>query len=241
MIYQETFKTGLKDFGKNSTVKNKAILEIFENIGAYHSDAVGYGAKDLSKTGVTWILLDWKIKTIRRPEYGEVLTVKTWGRNPTKFSIHRDYELYDDKGNLCVIGTSKWVLIDINKGKLTRITQEILDSYEIETKCVFENPEIEKIEIPQEFEKTMLYTVNRKDIDINKHMHNLYYLDLAYEALPDEAYENRPYNNVRITYKKEIKFGETVECKYVCKENKHVVVIQNKENDTINAVIELYN
>ena len=40
MIYQETFKTGLKDFGKNSTVKNKSILEIFENIGAYHSDAV---------------------------------------------------------------------------------------------------------------------------------------------------------------------------------------------------------
>ncbi len=48
----------------------------------------------------------------------------------------------------------------------------------------------------------------RKDIDINKHMHNLYYLDLAYEALPDEIYNKRPFDYVRITYKKEIKLGE---------------------------------
>ena len=49
--------------------------------------------------------------------------------------------------------------------------------------------EIEKINMPDNFDTTMEYTVKRRDIDLNFHMHNLYYLDLAYEVLPEEVYE----------------------------------------------------
>ncbi len=75
-------------------------------------------------------------------------------------------------------------------------------------KTVFEENSLDKVKIPEEFSNTIKYEVIRKDIDINKHMHNLYYLDLAYEALPDEIYNKRPFDYVRITYKKEIKLGE---------------------------------
>ena len=47
MIYKEKFKTGLKDIDKNNLIKNRAILEIFENIGSYHSDLVKFGANDI--------------------------------------------------------------------------------------------------------------------------------------------------------------------------------------------------
>ena len=38
MIYTENFKMGLKDIGKDNKIKNRAILEFLENIGAYQSD-----------------------------------------------------------------------------------------------------------------------------------------------------------------------------------------------------------
>ena len=60
-------------------------------------------------------------------------------------------------------------------------------------------------------------------------MHNLYYLDLAYEALPEDVYNNRPYDNVRIMYKREIKLGDTVICKYSNENDKHIVVITDKK------------
>ena len=85
--------------------------------------------------------------------------------------------------------------------------------YESENKYVFKE-EIEKIKLPEKFEAEIKYTVQRKDIDVIGHMHNLYYLNLAYEALPEEEYQKRPFDNVRIMYKKEIKLGETVVCKY---------------------------
>ena len=77
---------------------------------------------------------------------------------------------------------------------------------------------------------------------MNKHMHNLYYLDLAYEALPEDVYENeRPFNNVRIMYKKEIKLGDTVNCKYTYQNGMHIVVIKSGDDKNLHAIIELYN
>lgn len=78
-----------------------------------------------------------------------------------------------------------------------------------------------------------------KNIDIIGHMHNLYYLDLAYEALTQEAYEKRPFDNIRIMYKKEIKLGDMVICKYAKVDNKNVVVIEGKDTKILHAVIEL--
>lgn len=240
MIFKEKFKMGLKDIGKENKIKNRAILEMLENIGSYHSDIAGYGANDTEKNGLTWILLDWKLKVLERPKYGQELEVHTWAKSGNKFFTYRDYEVYDQNNNLCAIATSKWTLINIEEGKMERITDEIMKPYKLEEKDVFPLRKMEKIKIPEEFTSTITYTTIRKDIDINKHMHNLYYLDLAYEALPEEVYQNRPYNNVRISYKKEIKLGETVNCKYAKEEEKHIIVIESKDGKTLHAVIELY-
>lgn len=205
MIYKETFKTGLKDIGKNNTIRNRGILEILENIAAYHSDKVKYGANETEINRTGWILLDWKLEVIKRPKYGQDLTVNTWGRNVKKFFTFRDFEVYDDEQNLCAIATSKWALLNIDDRKMVRLTDEIMNRYEPEEKNVFSEEKLSKLEVPTDFLASMDYEVIRKDIDVNKHMHNLYYLDLAYEVMPEEVYAKRPFNNIRITYKKEIK------------------------------------
>lgn len=239
MIYTEKFKIPLKDIGKDNKIKNRAVLEILENIACYHSDLVGYGVNNIKETKVTWILLDWKLKVINRPTYGQVLTVNTWGKGMNKFFTYRDYEIYDNNNNLCAIATSKWALIDTEKGKMSRLTENIINAYKPEKKTVFEENSLDKVKIPEEFSNTIKYEVIRKDIDINKHMHNLYYLDLAYEALPDEIYNKGPFDYVRITYKKEIKLGEKVNCKYVEQDGKYVIVIKSEDETVIHAIVEL--
>lgn len=239
MIFTHEVKTGIKDIGKNNTIKNRALLEILENMGSYHSDKVGYGALDIEETKLSWILLEWKLKILKRPVYGQNLKVNTWGRKMEKFFTYRDYEMYDADNNLCVIATSKWALVNVETGKLSRMTDDIINRYKPEEKEIFPNEDIEKIDIPDSFDTELTYTVKRRDIDLNSHMHNLYYLDLAYEVLPEEVYEQRPFDNIRITYKREIKLGDTIICKYKKQNNKNIVVITNKENKLIHAVISL--
>lgn len=240
MLFEDTFKMGLKDIGIDNLIKNRAMLEILENIAAYHSDLVGFGANDTAKIKLTWILLDWKLEIKNRPKYGQDIKVVTWSRTANKFFTYRDFEIYSN-GELVAIASSKWTLINIEKRKMTRITEDIIDKYKPEDRHVFDNPDIDKLEVPEKFASEVQYTVIRKDIDINKHMHNLYYLDLAYEALPEDVYqEDRPFDNVRIMYKKEIMFGDTVKCQYVKEKNKHIVVIKSQDEKKLHAVIELY-
>ena len=222
MIFKEQFTMQLKDIGKENYMKNRAILEIFENIGTHHSDIAGYGPNDIKRTGVTWVLLDWKVQVLKRPKYGEKLNVSTWGRTMKRTYTYRDFEMYDEENNLCVIGTSKWVLIDIETGKIAKITEEI---YELKA--------------PEEYSSEIEYKVSRRDIDLNGHMHNLYYLDIAYEALPEDVYEKRPFDSFRIQYKKEVKLGDVVKCRYTFKDDKHIVSICNSDGSRVHAIIVL--
>ena len=71
-------------------------------------------------------------------------------------------------------------------------------------------------------------------------MHNLNYMDLANEALPDEVYKLGELNNVRITYKREIKLGEIVKCEYSLVNGRHLVVVKSSDEKIIHALIEMY-
>lgn len=237
MIFETEFKTGLKDIGKNNFIKNESILEILENAGGEHSNLVGYGVYDIERTKLSWILLDWKVKVIKRPLYLEPLKVKTWGRDIQKVFTFRDFEVYDSKGELCIIATSKWALLNIETRSVVSLNEDIMKCYKIENKTVFEGEKLLKPTIPTDFLNQISYTVRRKDIDLNGHMHNTFYLNLAYEALPEEVFEKRPFDSFRITYKHEIKLGDTVTCKYSYFNNRHIVIITN--NDKICSVIEL--
>lgn len=240
MIYQEKFKIGLKDVWRGKEISNKAILEYLEDVAAYHSDRVGYGINTSDTTHLTWLLLDWKVKVIKRPKYGQILDIHTWSRHIVKCYAYRDFEIYDEDQNLCVIASSKWLLINNQTRKIAKVEPEVAEKYESETeKLVFPEKEIEKIKEPLNYKNSIIYQVKRKDIDVIGHMHNLYYLDLAYEALPEEVYSHRPFNEIRIMYKKEIKLGETVICQYAYNENKHIVVIKSEDEKILHAIIEL--
>lgn len=239
MKYVEKFKFRLDDMDIKGELKNESVLKMLESIAAYHSDLVGYGYTDLSVKKVGWILIDWYVQVIRRPKYQEELTITTWGRKMQHCYTYRDYEVRDENGEVCIKGTSKWTLLDIEKGKLGKLTQEIMDCYEPEEISVFDE-EMERLKEPESYSNSIEYKIHKNEIDNNGHLHNTYYLNLAYEALPDEAFFEQALDHIRITYKKEIKYGEIVECRYANVEGKHTITIRRKEDGAVHAFIQLW-
>ena len=240
MIIENEYTVKLSEIGKDNKATNKAILSYLEDIGGIHSNKAGYGVYEIPLTHLSWVLLEWKLQVIRRPKYAEKIKILTWSKDAIKYYTFRDFEVYDEQGNLMVIAASKWVLLDIEKGKIVKIAPEILEKYEPElNKTVFENEEFEKIKEPDEYQYETEYTVRRADIDVNNHMHNLNYIELANEALPEDVYRGALFNDVRITYKKEIKFGETVKCKYAFRDDKHIVVVKSEDESVLHAIIEM--
>lgn len=240
MIFECKYKIGITDIGACNKITNFALLRFLEEIGCTQSATWGYGVNDINTKKKVWILMDWKLKVIDRPIYGDEITVKTWPRPLEKHFLYtyRDYEIY--KGDKKVaIATSKWILFDIEKNKICKIANDIVEVYSPEENQVFEEKEISKLKEPEASSVALEYEVKRADIDVNKHMHNLNYLTLAYEALPEDIYFNEEKKYVRIMYKNQILLGEKVLCYYAREEEKDIITIKNKENTKVHAIIEL--
>lgn len=246
MIVENEYTVKLSEIDRNNKVTNKAILSYLEDVGGKHSNIAGYGILDIPKTHLTWLLLEWKMQVIRRPNYNEKIKVTTWSKDTVKCYAYRDFEIYDEQESLIARATSKWVLVNTEKGRIAMIEPELNERYKPELdKSSFgninnEKKDFPKIQEPEDYQYETEYIVRKSDIDVNKHMHNLNYMDLANEALPDEVYQQGELNNVRITYKREIKLDEVVKCKYSFVNGKHLVIVKNNDESVIHALIELY-
>ena len=251
MFYKLSQTIGLKDVDKNCKVKNVAILEMLENAAGGHSDAVGYGMLDIDNTGITFVLLDWYVRVLDRPGYSEDLTVSTWGRPEKRMmSLIRDYELRDSNDKLRALATSRWVIIDMNRHRITRVTPEILDAFGAEEKQVFETDPMIKIDRPKaaasdihEAEPELMGTsiIGRSALDLVGHVHNIKYIDMAEDMMPADIWAQAPFDNFRIHYRKEITEGEKISFKYSFIDNlKHEIRMENEAGE-LNAAVRMWN
>ena len=216
-FFEKEYSVDVSHVAPNGFITNMGILSLLEDTACKHSDVAGYGFygfNDIQNTGLSWILLAWKVKVLKRVKYADVVKVRTWARPSKKFTTLRDFEMLDKNGNVICIATTKWTLVDIKKETITVITDEIINKYFPEDRSMFSENDIAKLIEPKEYSSEYIYKTQRRDIDINKHMHNLNYLYLAYEALPEDVYNSPECDNVEIMYKTSIRLGDTVKCMY---------------------------
>lgn len=251
MIFSTEFNPLLEDFDKNGRLTLFAVLKFLENAGSRHSDVAGDSAIEVSGSqGVAWVLTDWKIAVSEFPSYGQSLKVETWSEGlVSPFGTNRNFYMYSD-GALCVEGTTKWIRLDINSGRPVKVSAELLDRYGPEPdKKVFGGEKLSKIALPENFSSETKITLRRSDLDFNNHVHNLNYLDFAFEALPKEIIQNAHFKNLRISYKTALKEGDAAICKYAStgalsdsekdSETRHIVCVYS-DKDSLAAAIELF-
>ena len=100
---------------------------------------------------------------------------------------------------------------------------------------------LKKLKEPETYLNCIDYKIDLNWIDVNNHMNNIYYLELADMILPEEVRKSNNCSNFEIMYKKEIKYGDIIKCYYAELENtSYVVTLKNAETGEICAIIKLY-
>lgn len=241
-IYSYNLKIDFSDVGENNRLSNKGILRIMQEVAGLNSDAKGYGLNDTPRTGLAWLILNWKLKVFSRPKWNTSLIVKTWTRSENPLFSYRDLEMYDNENNLVAIATSKWILFDVNKKTIIKLSKEVQESFNCIDKSVFNEKVKEKLKEPENSNFVYEYKIQRRDIDTNHHVNNLNYLDYAYEALPEDVYSSINFSNIEIMYKREAKLGDIISVFYShTKDNEYVITIKDEIRKNIHAIIKLYN
>lgn len=245
MIFEYKTRVDISKVNANADITNKGMLSLLENVACMHSDEAGYGIREIPITQLSWVQLNWKVQILRRPRYGEEVTIKTWAHSTTKVSTLRDFEVLDKDNKQICLATTRWTLTNINTQSIVKITDDIMEKYHPETICIMPDFEFKKLKEPDAFSNEYTYTTQRRDIDVNKHMHNLNYLDLAYEALPENVYNsavlgNNDFNNIEIMYKTAIRLGDASKCLYTFDDGKHIVTIKGIDEKTLHCIVELW-
>lgn len=212
--------------GLDSRLSFQGLLRILQEAAAVASDEVGYGIKDIPVTGVHWILGSWRVELLDRPGWRAPITVQTWPRNFDGFLSDRDFLVYSGE-TLIAQGTSRWLLVNAVTGRITRITDTVRAAYTLDQRAVFDEPPRSNGKSPLDAVEAFSSVVGRRDIDTNRHMNNIRYLDYAMEALPEEVFQHLP-STVEIAFRRQLLLGAPFRCLYsVTEDGKHQVEIQS--------------
>ncbi len=239
-IYEKDFHVRYFDLGEKNTLSITGLMSLLQEIAGMHSSYVGYGLNDIEKTNLTWYLLYWKIKILKKPIWNTKLHIKTWARKLEKVSSFRDFEVYDENKDKIAIASSKWALWNVRTNSISRIPESMNDEYGVIESSVFDDKTDGKIKIPEDGICSYEYTIRRRDIDTNHHVNNLYYLDFALQSLPEKIYYNTDFTEIEVLYKKQIKINEKIKCFYTNEDNgTNTVVIKSEDEKTVHAVVKL--
>lgn len=195
---------------------------------------LGVGPDYAHANGVGWIILQHVVDIKRRPKIGEKVALETLAKEFNPFFAKRLYRIVDEAGNELVSIDALYALIDMEKRKMARIPQEMVDAYEPErVKKILRQPEPDRMigDIPVDFDQQ--YAVRYLDIDSNRHVNNSKYFDWMQDVLGPAFLETHEPTHLNIKYEHEVLLGDMIRSEAQIMEDKSVHRIWS--GDTLSA------
>ena len=199
--YEKQYEINYYDVDIKLRCKVTAMMNFFGDIGTSQSEHLGVGLDFLTERNCAWVFYKYDINIIKYPKYGDKVKVTTEATGFKKFYAYRDYLILDEDGQILVKATALFFLIDINKRRPIRVPQEQYAIYGIE-EDLQTAIDMEGIEKLIEVHNSADFRVRYSDIDSNRHVNNVKYLEWAIEMVPLEIVKNYELSRVKITFEK---------------------------------------
>lgn len=236
-IFTYTDKVRIPDLDNNLNLSKKGTIRMMQEAANLASTQCGYGITNMNDTGKTWVLLYWRIKTIENVRYNEEVTIKTWTDFSKGIYSNRKFEIYSND-MLVAIADSKWLFVDTKDHSIQKITDELISLFGETKKELFESDLTIRIKLSENATKAYEYIPLKRDLDINGHVNNISFLDIALDALPNEVNIEK-FNYLTIVYKKEIMYGEKISCYFENINDEYNVYLYSEDTNTLHAKITL--
>ena len=222
------------DIEQDLSLSLTGAMRMMQEAAIIHSSQVGYSVTDAARTRLGWMLVQWRVRMTGRASWNDDLVVKTWPRTMEKLTSDRCFRITDKSGEEVALGESSWLMVSVDTGKMIRIPPQVVEAYDLTPDTVFETP------MPrlgsQLGEETYTCTAQRRDLDTNRHVNNLVYLDYARQALPEDAAET-VFSEVSVRYHRQILLGDPIHCYLLQTDREYLVQICGNDPRQIHATV----
>ncbi|MCY6485294.1 thioesterase [Clostridium aestuarii] len=214
--------------------KNRALItsliDYFGDIAIHQSETLNIGMDYLKENNIAWILYKWDIKVKRYPKFREKIKIGTQPYGIKKFYAYRNFYILSEDGEKIVTADSVWMLIDTVKRKPIKINGFLKNTFGLtddDNKIL----KIHKLNKIDKIDNEVDFRIRYSDIDTNGHVNNEKYAAWLIESVPLDIVLNHTLENIKITYRKETKYGETIK----------VLTKINHEDDKIVCIHKIVN
>ena len=188
-FYTETATVLNADADFRSLLKPSALLRYVEQVSADHARVFGMDDKFFQDHNVAFLVGKQALQFVRVPRRTEALTLTTRAEHSRRGAIKRITTVTDAAGKLVATVDCRWILVDLTSGHIMREPNWTVENFWNETvegelslhthRCK---------ELTSAGECRASYSL----CDLNGHINNAYYLDLACDALPPEVLQAGP-------------------------------------------------
>lgn len=215
-----------------------SIMSYLEDLATYQTEKLGMSLKYFRDNKIAWVVYKWEIHMDKYPEYGDTIEVSTLPYSIRKFYAYRKYEIFN-KGERIGYANSLWFLINTEKRKPCRITDNIYKMYNL-TEEDNEQIPFDRLRKLKQVDYKNSFKVRYSDIDTNKHVNNVKYVSWVLENVPIEIISEHEISDLKVMYQKETAYGETIDVRTNIeeKEDKYIFnhSIMNSEGETLTLV-----
>lgn len=201
----------VSDFDKNQSILPSAVLDIFQDVAGVHAKMLKISNPELLERGLCWMLTRVRYEIVKKPTLYQTVKVKTWPVESRRIELDRDFEIFDEGGDLLLRGSSQWVVMDItdrSAPKLVPARNFELGLSEYLPDRAFERAFGRAVYNNVECDAPYICRARYTDLDMNGHVNNIKYADLTLSAISDKL--GGEISDFRIDYVKEILLGDDI-------------------------------
>ncbi|WP_315081770.1 acyl-ACP thioesterase domain-containing protein [uncultured Clostridium sp.] len=208
-IFSKEYEVNYYDVDSNLKCKLSSIINYICDVGSRQSELIGGGMEYCTTNNCAWVFYKYDIKMYRYPKFGETISLTTKAIGFKKFYGLRKYYIKDSEGVLIGEALALFFLINIEKRRPMRIQKEQYEFYGVDDDLDHDvsMEDIEKVEEEQFIKE---FQIRYSDIDSNKHVNNVKYIEWAIEAVPLETIKEYELNRIKVLFAKETTYGKTI-------------------------------
>lgn len=169
----------------------------------------GFGIQPMTQLNMGWVLSRLAVEIDSRPAEHESFTVETWVADYGSLATNRCFRILDSEGNCIGRSVSQWCAIDYSARRLAPLSRLAHLTEGTTTDQPFPCDPPVKIK-PFEAEPCFSRSVKYTDIDFNRHMNTLRYLDMLADELPLEVATGDRRLRVDLHFVKESVYGDVL-------------------------------
>lgn len=204
--YRYNIEAYLSDFRGKATLP--MIGGFMLQAATRHAEERQFGYSSMTGMKRVWVLTRMNIVINEYPVNDTTITLHTWVSDVNKIFTERCFSIEDHTGKEIGFARSLWAAIDMETRRPTNVLElDGLLNFKHDKDCPIEVAG--KIaQIKDEVEPTATFTVKYSDIDINKHLNSMKYIEHFVDIFPLNMYQEKEIKQFEINYINEGHYGE---------------------------------